>query len=77
MAEKLKLAVSDEIAIKVESMNKWFGSFHVLRDIDLTVNGVSASSFVARQDLGNQLLFAALMRLRSIRPVKSLSMVLN
>ena len=38
MAEKLKLAVSDEIAIKVERMNKWFGSFHVLRDIDLTVN---------------------------------------
>ena len=38
MAEKLKLEVSDEIAIKVESMNKWFGSFHVLRDIDLTVN---------------------------------------
>ena len=36
MAEKLKLEVSDEIAIKVESMNKWFGSFHVLRDIDLT-----------------------------------------
>jgi len=28
MAEKLKLEVSDEIAIKVESMNKWFGSFH-------------------------------------------------
>ena len=38
MAEKLKLEVSDEIAIKVESMNKLFGSFHVLRDIDLTVN---------------------------------------
>ena len=28
MAEKLKLEVSDEIAIKVQSMNKWFGSFH-------------------------------------------------
>ena len=38
MAEKLKLEVSDEIAIKVQGMNKWFGSFHVLRDIDLTVN---------------------------------------
>ena len=38
MAEKLKLEVSDEIAIKVDGMNKWFGSFHVLRDIDLTVN---------------------------------------
>ena len=38
MAEKLKLEVSDEVAIKIQSMNKWFGSFHVLRDIDLTVN---------------------------------------
>ena len=38
MAEKLKLEVSDEIAIKIQGMNKWFGSFHVLRDIDLTVN---------------------------------------
>ena len=38
MAEKLKLEVSDEVAIKIHSMNKWFGSFHVLRDIDLTVN---------------------------------------
>ena len=38
MTDKLKLEVSDEIAIKIESMNKWFGSFHVLRDIDLTVN---------------------------------------
>ncbi len=38
MAEKLKLEVSDEIAISIKSMNKWFGSFHVLRDIDLIVN---------------------------------------
>ena len=38
MTDKLKLEVSDEIAIKIQSMNKWFGSFHVLRDIDLTVN---------------------------------------
>jgi general L-amino acid transport system ATP-binding protein len=38
MTDKLKLEVSDEIAIQIQSMNKWFGSFHVLRDIDLTVN---------------------------------------
>ena len=38
MTDKLKLEVSDEIAIKIQNMNKWFGSFHVLRDIDLTVN---------------------------------------
>ena len=29
--------VSDEVAISIENMNKWYGQFHVLRDIDLTV----------------------------------------
>ena len=38
MKEQLKLEVSDEIAIGIKGMNKWFGSFHVLRDIDLTVS---------------------------------------
>ncbi|WP_371056471.1 amino acid ABC transporter ATP-binding protein [Rhodosalinus sp. K401] len=32
-----QLAVSDEIAVEISKMNKWFGQFHVLRDIDLTV----------------------------------------
>jgi general L-amino acid transport system ATP-binding protein len=32
------MAVSDEIAIEITKMNKWFGQFHVLRDIDLTVH---------------------------------------
>ena len=27
--------VSDEIAISIQNMNKWFGTFHVLRDINL------------------------------------------
>jgi general L-amino acid transport system ATP-binding protein len=31
------LQISDEIAISIENMNKWYGAFHVLRDIDLTV----------------------------------------
>jgi len=38
MNEQEKLKVSDEVAIGIQGMNKWFGSFHVLRDIDLTVN---------------------------------------
>ncbi|MEB8387581.1 amino acid ABC transporter ATP-binding protein [Rhodobacteraceae bacterium KMM 6894] len=38
MAEAQKMQVSDEIAISIRKMNKWYGSFHVLRDIDLTVN---------------------------------------
>ncbi len=40
-AEKMntgQLEVSDEIAIQLTSMNKWYGDFHVLRDINLTVN---------------------------------------
>ena len=32
---KKQLKVSDEVAIQITKMNKWFGSFHVLRDIDL------------------------------------------
>ena len=31
------LTVSDEVAIEVAGMNKWYGEFHVLRDINLTV----------------------------------------
>ena len=36
MAEA-QMQVSDELAISIEKMNKWYGSFHVLRDIDLSV----------------------------------------
>ena len=38
MAEAaLKPAVSDEVAIQIAGMDKWYGEFHVLRDINLTV----------------------------------------
>jgi len=36
--DRSKLVVSDEIAIQVTGMNKWYGDFHVLKDIDLTVH---------------------------------------
>jgi general L-amino acid transport system ATP-binding protein len=35
--DRAKMRVSDEVAIQIEGMNKWYGQFHVLRDIDLTV----------------------------------------
>ena len=35
---KSKMKVSDEVVIEISNMNKWFGHFHVLRDIDLIVN---------------------------------------
>ncbi|RJE78860.1 amino acid ABC transporter ATP-binding protein [Paracoccus sp. JM45] len=32
------MQVSDQVAIDIRNMNKWYGTFHVLRDIDLTVH---------------------------------------
>ncbi len=36
--DRSKMQVSDEVAIEITGMNKWYGAFHVLRDINLTVN---------------------------------------
>ncbi len=33
-----KLTVGDEVAIEMLGVHKWFGEFHVLKDINLTVN---------------------------------------
>ncbi len=33
-----RMSVSTDKAIEITGMNKWFGKFHVLRDIDLTVH---------------------------------------
>ncbi|TYB80704.1 amino acid ABC transporter ATP-binding protein [Maritimibacter fusiformis] len=35
--DRSHMHVSDQVAIEITDMNKWFGSFHVLRDINLTV----------------------------------------
>jgi general L-amino acid transport system ATP-binding protein len=35
---QLASAASSEVIIEVNQMNKWYGSFHVLKDIDLTVH---------------------------------------
>ncbi|WP_281065522.1 amino acid ABC transporter ATP-binding protein [Jiella sonneratiae] len=32
-----KMTISDEIAVEMIGVNKWYGEFHVLRDINLTV----------------------------------------
>ena len=31
------MQVSDEVIISMKDVNKWFGNFHVLRDINLNV----------------------------------------
>lgn len=35
---KTKSVISDEVMISMENVNKWYGNFHVLRDINLTVH---------------------------------------
>ncbi len=35
--DRSHMQVSDEIAVQITQMNKWYGTFHVLRDINLTV----------------------------------------
>ena len=35
--DRSKMQVSDNVKIHIEKMNKWYGTFHVLRDINLTV----------------------------------------
>ncbi len=37
MADAATMQVTDEVAIQITAMNKWYGSFHVLRDINITV----------------------------------------
>ncbi len=36
-AEPVEMKVADEAAIEITDMHKWYGDFHVLKDINLTV----------------------------------------
>ena len=36
--DRSRMTISDEVAIEIRDMNKWYGEFHVLRDINLVVN---------------------------------------
>ena len=36
--DRSKMTISDEVAIQITGMHKWYGTFHVLKDINLTVN---------------------------------------
>ena len=37
-ADVSQMKISDEVAIHIIGMHKWFGEFHVLKDIDLTIH---------------------------------------
>ena len=44
--------MSDPI-IKIENMNKWFGDFQVLKNIDLSVEKIKKLLYVVHLDLEN------------------------
>ncbi len=37
-ADQSKMHVSEEVAIQMIGVHKWFGDFHVLKDINLTIH---------------------------------------
>ena len=37
-ANESQTAATGRTAIEIDGLNKWYGTFHVLRDIDLSVN---------------------------------------
>jgi general L-amino acid transport system ATP-binding protein len=39
---------SKNVVVLMQHVNKWFGQFHVLRDINLTVEKANALLFAAR-----------------------------
>ena len=37
-ADRTRMTISDtDVAVEIKNMNKWYGDFHVLRDINLKV----------------------------------------
>jgi len=38
MAQAAAMQITDEVMIRLEGVNKWYGQFHVLKNINLTVN---------------------------------------
>ena len=38
VVDRSRMQISEEVAISIQGMHKWFGEFHVLKDINLTVN---------------------------------------
>ena len=71
-----KMQISDEVAIRIAGMNKWYGSFHVLRDIDLTVHRGERIVICGPSGSGKSTLIRCINRTvagaaRDIRPLPS------
>ena len=58
------MKVSDEAAVELRGMNKWFGSFHVLRDVDLAVHRGERIAICGSSGSGKSTLIRCINRLK-------------
>ena len=68
--DRTKMEVSDEIAIHISDMNKWFGNFHVLRDINLEVRRGERIVVCGPSGSGKSTLIRCINRLEEHQQVK-------
>ena len=73
--DRSQMQVSDEEAIQITEMNKWFGTFHVLRDINLTVNKGERIVVCGPSGSGKSTLIRCIMLLKNISVARLLLMV--
>ena len=67
MAEAKQMQITDEIAIDINQMNKWYGTFHVLRDINMTVNRGERIVICGPSGSGKSTLIRTVNRLEEIQ----------
>ena len=67
-------SANNAIAIEIIGVHKWYGAFHVLRDIDLTrARAASGSSICGPSGSGKSTLIRCINRSRSISAARSSS----
>ena len=72
--DRSQMTVSDEVAIEIQKMNKWYGQFHVLRDIDLTDNRGERIVICGPSGSGKSTLIRCINALRNTSRARSSSM---
>ena len=71
------MQVSDEIAIQITNMNKWYGTFHVLRYIDLTVQRCERIVIAGPSGSGKSTLIRCINRLEEHQSGQIIVVVLD
>ncbi len=70
-ADRRAMNVTDEVAVQIVRMNKWYGTFHVLRDIDLTVQRGERIVIAGPSGSGKSTLIRCINRLEEHQTARS------